>query len=238
VLPSFLDESLQGVLGEWWSSTPDRAVKRGRLLHAFVPTVDENPNTLRVQGRPEGDPGDHRTATCTVEPLYASSPPRRSGLPVAGLPQYEGETFVIARAKRRPVLVLGEVHPRVDRSLRGTTSTRWQTAPTLLVAPYYGAAPSEKRAGWPTAFVERIVRCEYPQYLHDHLPGPSGQASILRLDHALPIGAGSASIEVTEYCLTDAALAALDEWLDWLVKGRLPNGGAIASVRELLMSGA
>src|SRR5207302_873569 len=51
---------------------------------------------------------------------------------------------------------------------------RWQSARTLLVAPFYGADASGTRGGWPAPFVDRIRRAEYPQYIWDQLPSPGG----------------------------------------------------------------
>ena len=51
---------------------------------------------------------------------------------------------------------------------RGTP--RYQTAPTLLVAPYYGAEQSGTRGGFTPEFVNRIRHCDHLQYLWYGLP--------------------------------------------------------------------
>ena len=76
-------------------------------------------------------------------------------------------------------------------------AARYQTNPTLLAAPYYGADFGGSTGGWRPEFVARIRRCEYPQYLWDHLPVGGRDESILRLDHIQPVGKHGESYEVT-----------------------------------------
>lgn len=231
MLPSYPDESIQSAVGTWWTETPDREVRRGRLVYGWVPHVDENPHALFVKGRDNQDPGDHRRAQCEVGILHASRDTKRSSLPVAGLPQHDGEEYMLLRAKCRPMLVVGHVHPRMPRGDRG--QTRWQTAPTLLVAPYYGCKKTPKRVGWPEGFVDRIRCCEYPQYFLEYVP--EGIESVLRFDHVCPIGAGSAALTPSQYCLSGDALAVIDDWLSWIFRGVLPGQGILAMAREQFM---
>jgi hypothetical protein len=106
----------------------------------------------------------------------------------------------------------------------------------VLVAPYYGAAPTEKRAGFPEQLLRRIRRCEYPQYMIDALPLNTGTPeSVLRFDHIQPVGAHSDSIEPTEHCLSPGALVILEQWLDWIVRGGVPVDSDLDVVRNGLM---
>jgi len=59
--------------------------------------------------------------------------------------------------------------------------------PTALVVPFYGAEHTEARSGWPSQFLDRIRRCEYPQFMLDVLPGSTTE-SVARLNHLQPIG--------------------------------------------------
>ena len=114
---------------------------------------------------------------------------------------------------------------------------RWQTAPTILVAPYYGADREGKRSGFREEFVERIRRCEYPHYIWDILPLPGGAGeSILRLDHIQPIGKHYESYEWTHYSLSEEAMLILNEWLYWLLEGELPEKSTLLEIREALLN--
>ena len=227
------DDSLQSLVSSWWQKEESQAIKRGRLLKAFVPHVDQNPMILIPEGR--NDPTSHTRVNYRLEPLQTKQMPRPPILPVAALPAYQGEIRTVYRAKKRPVLVISCGGPDIPRGLR-IGAARWQTAPTLLVAPYYGAEPSATRGGWKEEFVNRIRRCEYPQYLWDKLPiSSSTEESILRLDHIQPIARNPDACESTPYCISEEAFTVLDEWLLWLFKEKLPEDGVLLDVRKGLM---
>ncbi len=229
---TYPDDSLQWLVGTWWVEDEEQAVKRGRLLRAFVPHVDQQPMALVPVGRTQ--PTEHQTATIRLEPLRAGAPPRAPQLPVAALPQFAGEVRTVYRAKLRPVLVLSAGGPDIDQALR-TGTARWQTAPTLLVAPFYGVDPGGTRGGWRPEMVERIRHCEYPQYFWDRLPLPGAAESILRFDHIQPIGRHHNAHQWTRYRLSDEALSVLDEWLVWLFRDLLVADGVLADVRAELL---
>ena len=142
---------------------------------------------------------------------------------------------MVARAKKRPALVLSMGGTEVPPELRGGPSARWMTAPTVLVAPYYGVEANEKRAGWKPAFVERIRHCEFPQYQWDMLPIDGADFSILRLDHLQPVGRHHDTVEVTRFNLCRDGLVILDEWLRWLVTGQMSPAGVLHDLREGLL---
>ena len=140
----------------------------------------------------------------------------------------------VYRAKARPVLVLSAGGPEVPRELR-VGAAGWQTAPTLLVAPFYGVDPGGTRGGWREDFVTRIRRGEYPQYLWDKLPLPGAGESVLRFDHLQPIGHHANAYEWTPHRLSDEALSLVDAWMRWLLTGELPGESLLAYVRSELM---
>jgi hypothetical protein len=226
--PTYPDDSPQSLLDTWWTTDDARDLRRGRLLWAFVPHVDQEPQTLVATGRQE--PTEHHTALVRLEPLRASAPRRTQQLPVAALPNFPGEVRTVYRAKRRPVLVIAAGGPTVPRELRAGAA-RWQSAPTILVAPYYGGNPDGTRGGFRAEFVTRIRRCEYPQYVWDKLPLAGASESILRLDHLQPIGHHPNAYEYTSHCLSVQAVRLLDDWLTWLLTGTLPPDGDLAYVR-------
>jgi hypothetical protein len=156
-------------------------------------------------------------------------------LPVGALPQAAGEEYFAFKGKVRPVLVLSEGGPEVPRELR-TGAARWQTAPTLLVAPYYGADRDSTRGGWRPEFVQRIRRAEYPQYAWDSLPIGGPSESVLRLDHIFPLARNPAAFETTEHRLSLEALGVLDEWVRWLTTGRLEADSVLTYIRAELLA--
>ena len=145
-----------------------------------------------------------------------------------------GEERLVRRGKQRPCLVLASTDVPVDIALaRGRK--RWQTAWTRLLMPYYSANGTAARAGWSPELVDRIRRCEYPQYFWENLPLPgSSEGSILRFDHAFSIGHDTANVVRTGYRLHSDALDVMDEWFAWYLTGALTEAGKIRTARELL----
>ena len=130
--------------------------------------------------------------------------------------------------------MLGTGGAEVPRPLR-TGAARHQTNSTILAAPFYGADLGGSTGGWKPEFVERIRRCEYPQYMWDSLPVQGRRESILRLDHLQPVGKHGQSYELTEYELHADAVSLVDEYLTWLLHGALPADGLLREVRRVLL---
>jgi hypothetical protein len=211
------EDAVQNMLEEWWIEDRSFEYHRGRLIRAFLPHVDQIPRQLIATGRSE--PTDHTHANFTIEPLRIKQPRRKPVIPVAALPVFEHEIYAVYRSKKRPALIVCVGGEQVEKELiRG--KPRWQTAPTVLVAPYYGVAEGGTRAGFRPEFVTRVRRCVYPQFMWDLLPiGGETTESILRLDHIQPVGRHHDTIEFTNYRLSEEGLVILDEWLKWLISG-------------------
>lgn len=230
------DDCVQSVIAnpdQWWVENADGKLRRGSLIFAFAPHVDQTPYGFEPIGRNKAD--EHSEARLKVSPLKVDQPLKQTELPVAAMPLYGNEIWVANRAKVRPCLVLGSIDsPVVDARLsRGMPNHL--TAPTLLVAPHYGVDKDGTRAGYNSQFVERVRHCEYPQFVWNPLPLKNGPSeSILRLDQLQPIGAHYASYRLTEHQLSDDALAVVDEMIQWTVWGGVPEGGHIATYRELI----
>ena len=146
---------------------------------------------------------------------------------------HDNEVWAAYRAKRRPCIVLGCPGVAVDSELRKGKPNH-STAPTFIVAPYFGVAMKEARAGFLPEFVERVQRCEYPQFLWDHLPHTGGEPSLLRLDQMQPIGAHHSAYKTLGFCLSDIALQVVDEHLSWLLYGGVPADGQVATYRKAI----
>ena len=109
------------------------------------------------------------------------------------------------------------------------------TAPTILVAPYYGAPQTGIRGGWPGQLIERIKEAEYPQFLWDFVPtAKTPSESILMLNRIQPIGDHRNSVQTLPYCLSRDALDVLDEWIMWLVSGLMEEKGILPDIQREL----
>ena len=133
--------------------------------------------------------------------------------------------------------VIGTKQPHVDDVLR-RGMPRNLTSPTLIVAPYYGADQDGKRAGYNPKLVDRIRHAEYPQFMLDYLPIPGPeQSSILRFDHIQPVGLHYHAYEHSGFCLSDEAVELiLDDWLQWLFYGGLPENSLILDYQKEIMA--
>ncbi len=232
------EDCVQSVIGsnDWWIKNNEITLCRGALVFAFAPHIDQVPYTFEPWGRKEAD--QHGNARVKVTPLRVNQPLKNKDLPlpVAAMPLHQGEVWAAYRAKKRPCLVVGCGSMPVDRELTKSMA-KHSTAPTILVAPYYGATKNSKRGGYRPEFVERVRHCEYPQFLWDSLPIPgSTKESILRLDHLQPIGAHHNSYELSGHKLRDGALEVVDELLQWLILGGVQQDSLIAMYREEIES--
>src|SRR5436305_8907047 len=95
VTQKYPEDSPQFYYSSWWTRTEDREIRRGRLLWAFVPHVDQQPFVLVAEGRSTDT--EHGSADYHLEPLQGGTLPEGSRLPVAGLPYYPGEARVVLR---------------------------------------------------------------------------------------------------------------------------------------------
>jgi len=150
----YCEDSIQFALSisPWWEIDEKFGYQRGRLVETFIPHVGQLPYTLVPTGRAE--PTEHKYAKVKIEPLRVSDPHSSTKLPIAAMPLYGNEIRTLYRAKRRPAIILSEGGPEVDRSLT-MGKPKWQTAPTVLVAPFYGTEEGDKRAGFNPEFRPR-----------------------------------------------------------------------------------
>ncbi len=229
------DESIQAYASKWWIKDEARELRRGRLIRAFVPHVDLTPMALVPEGRSK-DPTDHSLVRYRLESLQIHKKRTLPALPPAAFPNYPGEVKTVYRTKKRPVLIISVGGPEIPDELR-RGKPRWQTNPTVLAAPYYGVSEGGKRSGFSEAFIGRVRRAEYPNYLWDTLPISTytKDSSILRFDHLQPIGRHHDSYEWTEHCLSEEAMIIIDEWLHWLIEDDLPEDSILFDFREGLL---
>jgi len=210
---------IRDLAADWWIVKEEAPFCRGRLAWAFVNHIDKTPMTL-VPTR-EQDPASHNKAEFRIESRKIKEPRPKGILPVAGMPLYQSEDYIVNRSKMRPVLILSEGGDEIDKNLCRDWPS-WQRYLTVLVAPYYTCKDPESRSvGFPQPFVEKVKECKYPNYFWDHLP--EGKESILRLDQLQPVGKNPESLLHTKYCLSQEALKVMDEFLCWLFNKCLPK---------------
>lgn len=151
------DDSIQAFVSTWWTVDESRELRRGRLIKAFLPHVSLVPTTLIPTGRTD-DPTNHNLVRYEIRPLQIHSRTRLPKLPCAAFPEIPGEVYSVYRAKKRPALIISVGGPDLKSEVRGRDKPRWQTAPTILVAPYYGAEQSLQRAGFSDELLSRARR--------------------------------------------------------------------------------
>ncbi|MDY0095687.1 MAG: hypothetical protein RBT80_23575 [Candidatus Vecturithrix sp.] len=231
---TFPTDSIQNIVDAWWENCGKDELKRGALIRAFVPHVDQVPHTLIPVGRKEA--GEHSKAIIEIAPLQISTPRSKATLPVAALSIPEDELWTAYRAKKRPCLVIGAKQQHVDNASRRDMPKKL-TSPTLLVAPYYGADPDGKRAGYNPKLIDRFRHAEYPQFMLDYLPIPGPKQSILRLDHIQPVGLHYSAFEHSGFCLSDDAVELiLNDWLQWLFYGGLPENSLLLDYQKEIIA--
>jgi len=200
VASDFPPDCVQSLIAPWWVPLTSGTLERGRLLWAFVPIIGQSPRTLTPS---RTGATEHGSATFVLEALRPSQRTAPT-LPVAALPLHPGEVHAVYKAKKRPVVVLGVGSVIDPRSFGGGKG--WQTAPMLMVAPYFGVEGGTTRGGWHPEFVRRIRHAEYPSYVYDRLPIGAAEESILRLDQMQPLGNHHDSYDRTDWQLSQDAL--------------------------------
>lgn len=225
------EDCIQSIIqpNDWWVKNEGHTLCRGALVFCFIPHVDQVPYAFEPVGRAAAE--QHGNAIIRAAPLKVDQPLKKADLPVAAMPLHSGEVWAAYRAKKRPCVVLGSINPLVDKALvRGMPNK--STAPTVLVAPYYGIDKNGQRAGYNPQFVERVRHCEYPQFCWDCLPIDGGpNESLLRLDHIQPVGTHHNSYKLSGFKLSDHALEVVDELIHWLVWGGVYEDSLIAMYR-------
>ena len=231
----FPDDSIQSIIvpSPWWEKSEGKNLERGSLVYASVPHVDQVPYTVKPIARSE--PERHDKAILDIAPLRMKARRTKEDLPVAAMTLFDGELWTAYRAKKRPCLVLGANLPIVDNSLRREMPKK-STAPVVLVAPYYGVDRDGNRAGYNPELVERTRHAEYPQFFWDKLPISGPKESILRLNHMQPVGTHYNSYELAGHKLSENAMELIDDYLQWVIWGGVPEDSLILDYRKQIES--
>ena len=222
---------IQSYADKWWETDESDALRRGRLIWAYIPYIDQQPMILIPEGRTS--PTEHKKINYQLQPLQFTAARRHLKLPVAALPAFSGEIRTVYRAKERPALVISSFSSIIPKHLK-KRGAPWQYKGANLIVPIYGIEASEKRAGWNPEFIERVKRCEYPEYMWDLIPSNTGALteSVLRFDQIQPIGDDAKNYKLTNHCLTREALEIIDEWIFWVITDHLAIDDVLSIYRK------
>jgi hypothetical protein len=219
-------DCVRHIVEQWWVES--QKVEVGSLVFANISQYEEIPLTLNPIGRTEAT--RHDSAEFEIAPLRANQKVAKSKLPVAALSLKPEEYWRAYRSKMRPCLIIAEPGHIVDSNLtKGSPKRNYH--PFYLAAPYYGVK-SGKRAGYPTAFIERVRHCEYPQFMWDNLPHKTGEESLLRLDQIQPIGANFQAYRDSGFKLSDEALEVFITHLNWRISGICEDNTLLAEFKK------
>ncbi|MDY6905590.1 MAG: hypothetical protein SWH61_13000 [Thermodesulfobacteriota bacterium] len=235
-MTTYPDVCLQNIVdfSPWWEEYNGPEYRPGRLVWAFLPYVDQVPLVLKHTGRGGEDGTEHYHLKSDLEYFNVKDSNTYISLPAAALPQKNKEVRFIYRAKCRPAIIISKSGKQVDSELKKGMAS-YQTAPMILVAPSFGV-DSEMRSGYKPELVDRIRRCEYPQFLWDMLPINSRtQESLFRLDQIQPVGKTTRSIKFTDYCLSVEALQLIYVQIEWLCTGQVSADANFNKYRDFLM---
>ncbi|NQU63920.1 MAG: hypothetical protein HQ517_06515 [SAR324 cluster bacterium] len=230
---NYPEDSIQAYHEPWWEETDDQSLKRGRLIRAFLPHVDQNLRKIKAK---RVSPTDHSKLFYNLEPIIYSQKDTVSNIPNAALAVFPGEVLAVYRAKFRPAIVVSMGGPQIPSKLVKNKPS-YQTSNTILVAPYYGRDEGKGSSGYGDKFVERIKACEYSNFMWEKLPIDGKKTeSILRFSHIQPLGENYRIIDSTNYCLSKIGLEIFDEWVSWSVFDKFDRNSNIGEFRSLAYS--
>ncbi|WP_201097574.1 hypothetical protein [Thiocystis minor] len=170
----------------------------GHLYWVPTPEVNEVPRILDVA---RASPSEHEVSSFTICDIAKTHFKKRDRLPIKSLSLGETEELIIAKAKRRPAVIISVM---ASENIQGLPEGHQQRMakhlekPCYLVAPLYSTATAMKPGTFGPVLVARIRAL---QYLHFFcLPdrnSPDKPSSIIRLDRVFPtyLGRGSESME-------------------------------------------
>jgi len=162
-------------------------VEPGQIYWVPTPDVDEVPRILDVE---RASAAEHEVSRYEIKQVEAHHFTKRDRLPIKRLNLGETEELLIAKAKRRPVVVLASVMVNDVGSLPDGAQERLARhlgKPCYLVAPMYSTTSMLKPGTFGPALVARIRALQYhhlfclPDKEHPDRPG-----SIVRLDRIFP----------------------------------------------------
>lgn len=224
---SFPEHCVQAWISEgWWVKSGSNSLRRGTLVRAFVPYVGGRQELVPTA---RSSPTEHRRLDAELQGFHLSKKHRAPNPPCASFPYFPSERSAVQRGKIRPALVVSDLARYQERK----ETASWIKKPSVLIAPYFGADPDGRRAGWPACLVNAIEHYKLPQYLSDSLPIGGPAKSILRLDQIQPLENSSNEFRFTGWELSEEAVNILDEWVFWYRTGCLDPEGPLYQLVQL-----
>jgi len=166
MIPTYPEICPQALIDPWWVEYTGDEYRPGRLVWSVLPHPDQVPYELIPEGRESAT--DHSTGRVIIKSFSMGEPVKKKvSLPLAAMPVYDKEIICAYRTKKRPAIIISKGGLPVEKSMTKDMS-KSRTAITVLVAPAYSV---EQR--YRAELIERIRRCEYPQFMWDfYQPGP------------------------------------------------------------------
>ena len=169
-------------------SEPTGAPAVGDIYWAPVPEVNEVPRILDVL---RADPEEHSATSFEIVDIKREHFSQRDRLPIKRLNLGETEELIIAKGKKRPVLVLSRnVVPDITSLPRGSQRRMAQSVgrESYLVAPFYSVSlPPHRTTMFGPVLVARIRALRYVHLACLPARGKPGVPdSIVRLDRVFP----------------------------------------------------
>lgn len=205
----------------------------GRIVWCPVGNVEEVPRVLDVE---RATPTDHFATKFSIVQMGAGHFKERTRLPVKSLTLQGTEELLIAKAKKRPCVVVSspntdfadhETVPEIKRKRH-----LWNGA--VLLAPLYGLETAADGQGFPPVMVARIKALLYSQFIHIPQKCPKSGISmrkdaIVRLDRMFSAVPAARAVEMEDYKLAEEPLALL------LAMARVRLGGEPTDALSLVM---
>jgi hypothetical protein len=137
----------------------------GHLVWCPVPQLDEIPRVLEVE-RESAE--KHFASRFRIVQLNTQHFRSRSKLPIAALQLHDTEELLIAKAKRRPCIIVccNNTAFHDENAVNELKQRKHLQDQSMILAPLYGIATPEDEKGFPPKMVARIRGFLYHQFFY------------------------------------------------------------------------
>jgi hypothetical protein len=208
--PVFFDELVSpffAPVGGTFRST----LVRGQIARTFVGYPTENLQLWRPVATDRSS-----TSATDFRITAAGEDAFRRAMPLKSPPLTTNEEFIVAKAKRRPVIMASPAPP--DPKIPSSTGRRVHRAIALVIPLFSLVNDVTGRAKLPEAFIDRVRMLEFPEFLYlPPAPGVLPLSSLARLSEMRP--AFEAHLERLDCQLAPDVQRVLEGQLQFLVAG-------------------
>lgn len=207
--------NVQNLVGNWWVRTEQTKPEVGLIVKACLPYVEQIPHIIEVNGRSSAT--EHYTANFKKLHLNISNPPRQPTFPTAPW-LYRGDEISLAiKSKIRPAIIIGISDKLNVSNCDFRANSKRHKNSYLLVAPYYTMREGNELKV-PQILINRIRLCMYRHLMWAALPfAHADHESMLRLDHAQPIGNHHNCFKSYGYKVSPEAMPYFIGYLHWFI---------------------